>query len=315
MTNGLHRALARLGWTLIACAKVQGGYAAQVYRVQVLTAQGKVRNAIYKRFAPHRDQELALYERIVPELPHGVPTLYAVVDEPDERGMLMEAAGEVLKPTFRKRDREGQRHMLAQILALLADLHVSMEEKASLWLREGKTTEYPFHSSEAWAAEAMQEMASQLDEKALAEMRHIAYAFYPRYRELAVGRWTFTHGDPHMENILLNKGQIRLIDWEWASIGLPQRDLAILLQDVLDRELHAFAFHTFAQELKKRGWAFDEAQFRTGFAASMLDNTIMMLGWEIGKYRNGHLDKAELDRIVDIKLGWIRECARQLKIQ
>ncbi|MGI9534360.1 MAG: phosphotransferase family protein [Thermodesulfobacteriota bacterium] len=43
----------------------------------------------------------------------------------------------------------------------------------------------------------------------------------------------FVHGDPNLTNILVNKknnDQLKLIDWEWAGIGLPHQDLASLLK-------------------------------------------------------------------------------------
>lgn len=308
MTTGLCKALERLGWTLTSCQEIVGGYAAQLYRVEASDGQGEPIRAVYKRFAPGRDQEVALYERVVPWLPQGVPALYAVVEEPEERGMLIEAAGEVLKAHFKRADGEGRRLMLAKAASLLAEMHVSLEEQGAVWLREGRTTEYPFHSSEAWAAEALQALGGHVEAETLQEVRGIAEAFYPRLREWITGRWTFTHGDPHLENILLDRGHLRLIDWEYASLGLPQRDVAILLQDVLDDELHAFLLETYRQELERRGWSLDIATFRLGFFASLLDNTIMMLGWEIGKYKNGYLSKEEIDHIVETKLRWIRVC-------
>lgn len=43
-----------------------------------------------------------------------------------------------------------------------------------------------------------------------------------------VDRFSLIHGDPVCTNILVHQGVPRLIDWEWAAIGDPARDLGFL---------------------------------------------------------------------------------------
>lgn len=307
MTEGLERLLVRLGWRAVSEAPIVGGYAAQLTRLTLRREDGVQLAAVYKKFDPQRVQELTLYRDILHGVPHAVPKLYGTVQEAEEQGILIEAAGSAAKPLFQKADRAGKQQMLRAMVEMLAALHVALATQSEEWLQAGLTAAYPFHSSVQWSEEALKELAWLAEEglagvsaELVAELGEIVERFYPQYPELMRGRATFTHGDPHMENILLDEGLYRLIDWEWACVAPPQRDLTILLQDVLEDELHEFALEVF-----RRHWEVDEAAFH----ACLLDNTLMMLGWEIGKYRGGHLSLAELEPIVEAKVRWIRRSA------
>lgn len=313
--NRVQAVLERKGWRLLKSEPIQGGYAAALFRLCVADEQGQELEAVYKRFDPERNAELELYRTVLPYVPHGIPELYGVVDEAGEQGLILEAAGMPVKAVF-----DGERETVRGLVALLAGLHSALAEKSQQWLAAGITASYPFESSSAWADTAVEELAwlaaqgsLDLPAQLVEEVREMAAQFYPRYPEFAVGRTTYTHGDPHLENVLVQDGQYRLIDWEWACVSLPQRDLSILLQDVLDEELHEFAFDVFLTELERQGFAIaDRAEFRRAFRACLFDNTLMMLGWEIGKHRNGFLTGGELEQILTAKVRWLRACRREL---
>ncbi|HLS45040.1 MAG TPA: phosphotransferase [Ornithinicoccus sp.] len=66
-------------------------------------------------------------------------------------------------------------------------------------------------------------------------------ALWPRVRELfeqaepefeRLDRFALTHGDAAVPNILVSGGVPRYVDWEWAMIGDPARDLAFIGGDV-----------------------------------------------------------------------------------
>ncbi|TCP53941.1 phosphotransferase family enzyme [Tumebacillus sp. BK434] len=303
------------GWELLAKQQVTGGYTGVLYRLRLRDERGGLVRAVYKQFAPGRDGELPFYERVVPLLPHGVPQLYGIV--PGE-GILIEEAGTALKPLFQNGSPAAKRELLERVVTLLADLHVSLAGPSAEWEQAGIVSSYPFHSSVEFAQDAFRELQEQVgrlpgvDDRLLAELREMEAFFYPRYPQYVGGQQTFTHGDPHMENILLDGGQIRLIDWEYASLAVPQRDLSILLQDVPEDSLHALALTVFRRELAKRGWAVTP-DFDRAFTACMFDNTLMMLGFELWKYRNGHLSGAEIEQILPRKVGWMRRAYHELK--
>ena len=59
------------------------------------------------------------------------------------------------------------------------------------------------------------------------------------------------HGDSNLSNILISQsapGDIRLIDWEWAGIGLPQMDLTSVLKNV-SPQIEAAALRIYDQNI------------------------------------------------------------------
>lgn len=301
----------QLGWQVLSCERIVGGYAAEPFYIRARDADGREIAAVYKKLAPGRTTELALYP-ILGQVPHGVPQLYGVVEEADEQGILLEAAGVPLKGILQAAKRDEQERWLLRVTEMLAELHVQMAVQAARWLAAGVIGPYPYESSVQWGQDAVRELSwlveqGLMEAQVVTDVRHMVAAFVPRYRDWTAGRTTFTHGDPHLENVLTDGAAVRLIDWEWACVAVPQRDLSILLQDVLDDALHAFAVAAFAEALRRRGWAVVEEEFETAWQACLFDNTLMMLGWEIGKYRDGHVSRAELEAIMTAKLRWLRQ--------
>lgn len=62
------------------------------------------------------------------------------------------------------------------------------------------------------------------------QVRHFIDAHNHLFINLA--HFTFVHGDAHPLNILFADDQIYLIDWEWAAIGDPAQDIAMLGWDI-----------------------------------------------------------------------------------
>ncbi|MHB1682386.1 MAG: phosphotransferase family protein [Bacilli bacterium] len=153
---------------------------------------------------------------------------------------------------------------------------------------------------------------SVVDASVVSEIGAMMAWFYPRYPGFMDGRTTITHGDPHLENLLFQHGRFCLIDWEYTAVAVPSRDLAILLQDVLEDDMRHSLRTVYWDRLRQNGWRVDDDAFEIGYQACLFDNTLMMLGWEVSKYRNGHLNQPELEVIVATKLRWLRECFRRL---
>lgn len=57
-------------------------------------------------------------------------------------------------------------------------------------------------------------------------MRAYAVALAPAFADLR--RFALIHGDPCLTNLVVDRDRPALIDWEWARIGDPARDLAFL---------------------------------------------------------------------------------------
>ncbi len=321
LPQGLQTWLADHGWTALSSERLTGGFSASLFALCMRSQYGAERNMIYKQFAPGRSDELYVYRQLIPRLGGYAPTALAFIDTPGELGILMDHAGIPVKSVLLMKDRAGRQAILTAAITWLADLHVRFAEHSQSWLQAGIIGLYPFQSSLAYAQEALQALTwlaeprqprSVVDASTLSEISAMMEWFYPRYPDFMDGRTTITHGDPHLENLLFQHGRFCLIDWEYTAVAVPSRDLAILLQDVLDDDMRHSLRTTYWDQLRQNGWRVDEDAFEIGYQACLFDNTLMMLGWEVSKFRDGHLNQPELEVIVATKLRWLRECFRRL---
>lgn len=86
-------------------------------------------------------------------------------------------------------------------------------------------------ASMQWWSEEHPELAAAPDVAALwPRVRELFVATEPQFERL--DRFALTHGDAAVPNILVSGGRPRYVDWEWAHIGDPARDLAFLGGDV-----------------------------------------------------------------------------------
>jgi hypothetical protein len=331
--NGLQEWLRNNGWEAIRIEPVVGGFAAKVYRFHACvnaranprvktTGQEDVKeeiHAVYKEFAPGRIEERHLYDRLLVHLPTYAPRVYGYVDTPGEVGIVLEDVGTPLKSVLSGLGRTEKEHLIRRAVTWLAEFHADVEENAQAWLRSDVISVYPMDSARAWgkaAIEALMWLTEQhlceIDIEFLKELHDTVEWFYASLPAWMAGRMTLTHGDPHQENWMVHNGEFRLIDWEYACVAVPHRDLAIFLQDVLDEHLHVVARTTYWNCLRDRGWPVDDPQFLTSYAACLFDNTLMMLGWEVDKFKQGHLHRSELEALVPHKLRWLKQSLSDL---
>ena len=290
-------------------------------------------DAVYKQFAPGRAQEFELYSGVLQRIPGYVPKLLLWTRTADEPGILIEDVGRPLKELLRDLDTVTSTRMttntrmavqiqlLQQAAVWLAQLHIQYEALSQTWLQSGLLGEYPFDSSQTWADEALEHLhwlqeqgLCQIGPDTISFIQTVVKKFYSEYPKWLVGRVTVTHGDPHLENVLVTHqgDEFRLIDWEYTCVTVPQRDLSIFVQDVLDARLHEMVVKTYWDAMREAGWNVDGPEFRTTYLACLLDNTFMMLGWEIYKFREHYLTLAELEIIVAVKLSWIKAVFAEL---
>lgn len=82
-----------------------------------------------------------------------------------------------------------------------------------------------------WWSEHHPELAGAPDVAALwPRVRRLAEATEPEFARLET--FCLTHGDAAVTNILVSGGVPRYVDWEWARIGDPARDLGFIGGDV-----------------------------------------------------------------------------------
>ncbi|MDQ0190029.1 phosphotransferase [Alicyclobacillus cycloheptanicus] len=307
-------------WTVLHITRVAGGYAARgITRIEAQAADGHRASFVYKQLARDRINERHTYAALSSVIESYGPRLYASIEEADGYSLLLEDAGVPLKDVLRERSPAGQLALIGQSISWLTSLHIQFEAMSQRWLEAGTLDRYPVSSSVAWAQEALAQLAWARDDgidgctpEVVRDVAGCAEKVYTHLEAWMTGRATLTHGDPHLGNLLLNSGRLTLIDWEYPSVAIPQRDLAIFLQDVLDESAHEMAWTRFTELLQDAGWPVAEEAFRIGWLACFFDNTLMMLGWEILQCRRGTLPRSELALILGHKLRWLQATFSEL---
>ena len=313
MPRGLKNWLAEKDWTVISWGRMTGGFTAPVFRLRVRKKSGVALDMVYKQLIPGRTRDFDLPDDVWGALAAYAPRRIVRIHEDEEKGMLMEDAGQPIKSILAAVDPAQRATLVQDAVKLVAQLHVKLEQNSHAWIVLGVMDTYPVESARAWGNDAVNGLARLteqgfhgLDMVQVAQVRYMVRRFYPSLPQWLKGRSTVTHGDPHMENLLLRQKQFCLIDWEYACITVPQRDITILLQDVLTAELHQLARKTYWDYLRRHGWSVDDQSFETTYQACLFDNTLMMLGWEIFKFHQGFLSQMELESIVATKLKWLQ---------
>jgi aminoglycoside phosphotransferase (APT) family kinase protein len=136
-------------------------------------------------------------------------------------------------------------------------------EMGDLWTA---LAEHAAPAFSAWAGAALPALHAALIERA------------PRWRPaLDVGPQTLIHGDFNPRNLCLRDAGRRLCayDWELATLGAPQRDLAELLCFCAaygDRELLEGFVEQHRRGLEREtGCAIERVEWRAGFAAALAE--------------------------------------------
>ena len=320
---GLSELLARLNWHILQVTEIKrqyevtpdiGAQPATLYRLKLKNEHGENIAAIYKLFADRRSQELDIYEQVYSEVPFLLPILYYVIRLPAEKGILLEDVGESLFPIFKAGTKEEKKNILKGLSTFLAELHIRLAEVSTIWLKKGLIADASSHPKRVWAEKALKELTLLAEQGLIVqqgwtiqEIQKIINFLYLYYSDLTAGPKTCSPGDLHMGNILLcGQDNYRLIDWEWASLALPQQDLATLLKDIWEDELHSFLLSAYQDELLKRGWVFEKDSFIKGFAVYMIEHTLMNFCWDIAKYKNKP-SKQKLTSLIITKTRWIKK--------
>ncbi len=322
LPQGLHAWLHDQNWQVVDITPIVGGYAATLFHLNLLDDTGESRSAVYKMFAQDRNKEAIWYRDVFTHAPELVPEVYGYVEHDGEQGMVLEDCGVPLKSMTASMNTEERSHLWHRALLWLADMHLRYEHRLPELISAGLISTYPVESSETWARFATDQLSQLADQKERASLItkeevealvSMSDWFYPRYSGWLNGRVTLTHGDPHHGNLLVSGANFRLIDWEATCAAIPQRDLAIFLQDVLDEKQHQALQTAYFRHLEASGWDVNRSDFQEAFQAVYFDNTLMMLGWEVYQYFKGHVSRSEIEQVVSIKLSWLKQAYSQLR--
>ncbi len=306
-------------WTIHEVKQINGGFAASIYHMQLVDGN-HTRDVIYKHFAKGREAEAFLLPALTPLIASISPKIYALIHDEQHAdktiGVLMDDLGDSLKSKLHTLPLAQQKALLRQAMLFLADFSHASIPLLSTLQQNGVPDGYAFASSSAWCMLSLENCRTFLnDNQTMALHRdqvEALCAFYPtfekNYPTWLTGTQVLTHGDPHLDNWFYQDHKFYLIDWEAASITTSSRDLAIVLQDLLDPTLFKIAFTTYQKRWKELGHDTESDEYRLAFVASFFDNTLMMLGWEIQKYWDHHLTRDTIVKLFTTKLNWLTTC-------
>ncbi|BCB02544.1 phosphotransferase family protein [Bacillus sp. KH172YL63] len=305
MMSPLEQRMKDKKWKLVNKERIHGAHAGQIFRVLVDEGDNRKDSYVYKEFADGRENEVELYLKI----PVQMNRFGVIEDVWDEKpkAMLMKDLASPLKGSFSLLSFKEKKNVLQEILQRLSDLHTSdLPEKDmeihtlsfewKTWCVEELTKICERYQ---WASRQWIDVIEEIDKGRSAGKKRLKCPL------------VLTHGDPHMENVFRYKGEICFIDWEWAALGSPLRDLTILMQDLYDVELIQYATQGYRSMLKSKNLFIEKEDYQSDFTLLYLAHTTMMLAWEIHKFFKGYLTEADIQRIIEFKIGEIRRVASE----
>jgi hypothetical protein len=306
------RRVRELGYEVMRCTEKHGAFAARIFEVRSIGADGAEAKLIYKEPPADRRNEAALFRSLGGELSAWAPRIAgSFIEEP--AALITYDAGEPVLQVFRSSSIERKEQLLRAIVRRLAALHAATASSAGEWVRLGLLQPYPFSS--VWAKNAadwlfrLEQYGFPFETRSLYEdVCAVAETFYPYYASSLRCPPVLTHGDPHMGNITDNGKRLTFIDWEWANAASPVRDVAILLQDVEDDSLARYCWETYAAALAEFGYERPRSELENDLYRMLLDNTIMMIAWDVELYFMGEKREAELVRSLEVKRRRIGCC-------
>ncbi len=287
---------------------IDGAHSGNIYRIDVLDeVNNQTANYIYKEFAADRNNEIDIYTNLADYI-KPFSKLVKVWDS-SPQAILMEDLKSPIKETFNQLPLKDKKNLLEGILHRLSVLHSSNYISA--------TEVLPIHQINSewrdWCLDQLKRLCSTRKWAKSEWVHTIDFSFEQleimnhKYRCPLV----ITHGDPHMENIFYHKGQVWFIDWEWAAMGSPLRDITILLQDLYDIELIQYVEKSYRSYLHNEKIYVNNEDYNSDFNYLYIDHTTMMLAWEIEKYIQGYTSEERIREIIDFKIGEINRTTNE----
>lgn len=285
-------------------------HAGHIIQISVLDKHSNKKKVIYKEFADDRNNEIDVYSKILPALESFVP----VIDmwETPPHAILMNDLDRSVKNSFEHLPIESKKVTLLNILSTMAEIHTNKNiDVHSLKLEKHTITSEWYE----WCLDQLNRLhALSLDwynPSWLTVIEEIHKSFYLKRYEPR-GPLVLTHGDPHLDNIFIDHdGSVLLIDWEWAALGSPLRDVTILMQDVYDADLINFIKVHYPKQLMEKGLTFEDKNYINDFDYLYVDHTLMMLAWEIEKFFNGYVSEDKIKDIVTFKINQLKMILRR----
>ncbi|UXH46785.1 aminoglycoside phosphotransferase family protein [Rossellomorea vietnamensis] len=292
--------LSKMNLEILNMKEIGGAHAGYICKVEALRGNENTReHYIYKEFAEGRDQEVEVHKNIEEIM----PSFSRVVNvwETSPKAMLMWDLGCPVKAGFEAMSIGEKKMLISDILKVLASLHGMDTPQDKL----------PAHQLNAewknWCLDQMGKLCSRKSWASPRWERTIQEAYerldIPHYQSKCPS--VITHGDPHLENVFYKDNEVWFIDWEWAAIGSPLRDVTILMQDLYDDDLIAYVPEYYLKCMRERGITLDNDDFWSDLSYLYIDHLTMMLAWEVEKYFQGYLSEKGIRKIIEWKIGEI----------
>ncbi|MDP4549577.1 phosphotransferase [Alkalihalobacillus macyae] len=303
----LERRIRGKKWNLLNREVINGAHAGNIFRVDVLDHKKQRGSYVYKEFATERNNEIVMYGKLTDTIEKFSKTVHVWDTAP--QAILMQDLKLPVKDNYPNLTVKDKKELLSAILHKLSDLHLTNLKRSN--------TELPIHQINVeWRNWCLEEL------KKLCTTHHWAKSDWMKiiedtYDQLSIDSYevrsplVLTHGDPHLENIFHYHEDIWLIDWEWAAIGSPLRDITILLQDIYDLKLINFVHNLYWKLLKGTELAIVEEGYKKDFNYLYIDHTTMMLAWEIHKYYQGYTDEDRIKEMTEFKIREISRIAKE----
>ncbi len=311
---GLDRFVEKINGQLAGIEPIAGDLEQRVYRVAVRTTDG-LRKVIYKRITP---QEGLWYGQLRAELGPLSPRPLALEVAADRSFVVLPDLGPSVKELVAVMPEHERVATVIAVARRLAALHADSARLGKKWSLQGFIQAYPIASSIAWGRQSLQALDkfSGVGVKVSVDRwQRRADQIYAHLEEWSCQAqlWTLIHGDPHLGNLLRNEdGQLTLVDWEYVAMAPPQRDITVLMQDVLDPKLGSLVLHAWRDSLAESGLPVDGPAFCRMLEAGRFDNTLMMLAYDIRAFGRGETSADDLQKTLQVKLGWLEESFERL---
>ncbi|MCI3922324.1 phosphotransferase [Paenibacillus sp. TRM 82003] len=300
-----------LGYDIIDLRKRQGPFASSVYDLVVADAPGgEPSRVIYKETSSAREDEARLFSRLGAELSDWTPGVLHCFLEPPF-ALLMRYGGEPFLHSHppRPASADARCSLLSHVSERLGQLHLRTERDAERWVREGIVPAYRYSREWAdWSIARLDLLEAEgtpaLEPGEVRELEGTLERFYARYDERSMrGPRVMTHGDTHWGNVirLAPEEPATFIDWEWHNVSTPMRDISILLLEEPDEDVFDRVAELHMDRLLLGGYSGMREALLGDFARMMVDNALMMLGWDAELYVRGERTLDELRAAAALK--------------
>lgn len=312
----------------IVYAHLSGWKESGSYRLYLKTDRGRNWTLIYKNAVYEQDQipalatlplkpgaaEYVVYSNPPGSLARYLPHVYYCreVTPNVQYQYLMEDLGEEYRRASEQADRLRIAEEMPSVHQALADWLPTVEPDHLLHYDETyakRLLPYTYENLSAYAQKTADSSARQLlSQWTMLEEMYNAGLVYAQEARAPI------HGDSNPANMLVHRkknGQIKLIDWEWAGIGLVYADLASLLKRT-PSALEQQALELYAQQNR----TLTVAEHRRRYEWCQLQRGLLDIGFvAVQQMETSHDTRVNLSKYVTKSIGRVSVAVERLRYE